>query len=167
MLSNYIPLINNFQTIHFNFKMYYHGESIAVNVHISNRSNKTVKKIKMAGKLLDLHFSYFINVYSKPTFTHTLCLLIIFYYINIFLKTQYKIYFFCHKAFHNHKLYYQYIIPIYYYYKSIESSVTWTKCLSLTGRLLSLLTQYYVIRLLPFVVMEMHIVWNLLLSMSW
>ena len=30
-------------------QMYYHGESIAVNVHISNRSNKTVKKIKMAG----------------------------------------------------------------------------------------------------------------------
>ncbi|XP_002158192.2 beta-arrestin-1 isoform X1 [Hydra vulgaris] len=27
--------------------MYYHGESIAVNVHISNRSNKTVKKIKI------------------------------------------------------------------------------------------------------------------------
>ncbi|XP_066915814.1 arrestin red cell-like [Clytia hemisphaerica] len=29
-------------------EMYYHGESIAVNVHISNRSNKTVKKIKLA-----------------------------------------------------------------------------------------------------------------------
>lgn len=26
--------------------MYYHGESIAVNVHIQNNSNKTVKKIK-------------------------------------------------------------------------------------------------------------------------
>jgi len=32
--------------------MYHHGESIAVNVHISNRSNKTVKKIKLAGKLV-------------------------------------------------------------------------------------------------------------------
>lgn len=28
-------------------EMYYHGESIAVNVHVSNRSNKTVKKIKL------------------------------------------------------------------------------------------------------------------------
>lgn len=28
--------------------MYYHGESIAVNVHIQNNSNKTVKKIKVA-----------------------------------------------------------------------------------------------------------------------
>lgn len=27
--------------------MYYHGESIAVNVHIQNNSNKTVKKIKV------------------------------------------------------------------------------------------------------------------------
>ncbi|MFH4977333.1 hypothetical protein AB6A40_004042 [Gnathostoma spinigerum] len=29
-------------------EMYYHGESIAVNVHIQNNSNKTVKKIKVA-----------------------------------------------------------------------------------------------------------------------
>jgi len=29
-------------------EMYYHGESISVNVHIQNNSNKTVKKIKVA-----------------------------------------------------------------------------------------------------------------------
>lgn len=28
--------------------MYYHGESIAVNVHVQNNSNKTVKRIKVA-----------------------------------------------------------------------------------------------------------------------
>ncbi len=28
--------------------MYYHGESIAVNVHVQNNSNKSVKKIKVA-----------------------------------------------------------------------------------------------------------------------
>lgn len=28
--------------------MYYHGESIAVNVHVQNNSNRTVKKIKVA-----------------------------------------------------------------------------------------------------------------------
>lgn len=28
--------------------MYYHGESINVNVHIQNNSNKTVKKIKVS-----------------------------------------------------------------------------------------------------------------------
>lgn len=27
--------------------MYYHGESISVNVHIQNNSNKTVKKLKI------------------------------------------------------------------------------------------------------------------------
>ena len=31
--------------------MYYHGENIHVNVAISNRSNKTVKKIKITGKV--------------------------------------------------------------------------------------------------------------------
>jgi len=28
--------------------MYHHGETISVNVHIQNNSNKTVKKIKVA-----------------------------------------------------------------------------------------------------------------------
>jgi len=28
--------------------MYYHGESINVNVHVQNNSNKTVKKIKVS-----------------------------------------------------------------------------------------------------------------------
>lgn len=30
--------------------MYYHGESINVNVQATNNSNKTVKKIKISGK---------------------------------------------------------------------------------------------------------------------
>lgn len=28
-------------------QMYYHGESISVNVHLQNNSNKTVKKLKV------------------------------------------------------------------------------------------------------------------------
>lgn len=33
-------------------QMYYHGESIAVNVQITNNSNKSVKRIKVAGTLM-------------------------------------------------------------------------------------------------------------------
>jgi beta-arrestin len=29
-------------------ELYYHGESIAVNVHVANNSNRTVKKIKVS-----------------------------------------------------------------------------------------------------------------------
>lgn len=32
------------------FQLYYHGESINVNVHIANNSNRTVKKVKVSGK---------------------------------------------------------------------------------------------------------------------
>ncbi|KAI5755319.1 hypothetical protein M8J77_015931 [Diaphorina citri] len=36
-------------------ELYYHGESIAVNVHVANNSNRTVKKIKVSdSRLLDL-----------------------------------------------------------------------------------------------------------------
>ena len=31
-------------------ELYYHGETVAVNVHIQNNSNKSVKKIKVCGK---------------------------------------------------------------------------------------------------------------------
>nr|XP_053632741.1 LOW QUALITY PROTEIN: beta-arrestin-1-like [Cherax quadricarinatus] len=31
-------------------ELYYHGETVAVNVHIQNNSNKSVKKIKVSGK---------------------------------------------------------------------------------------------------------------------
>lgn len=31
-------------------ELYYHGETIAVNVHIQNNSNKSVKKVKVSGK---------------------------------------------------------------------------------------------------------------------
>ena len=31
--------------------MYYHGESINVNVQATNNSNKTVKKIRISGKI--------------------------------------------------------------------------------------------------------------------
>lgn len=30
------------------FQLYHHGENIAVNVHIANNSNRTVKKIKVS-----------------------------------------------------------------------------------------------------------------------
>jgi len=32
-------------------ELYYHGETIAVNVHIQNNSNKSVKKVKVSGNL--------------------------------------------------------------------------------------------------------------------
>jgi beta-arrestin len=31
-------------------QLYHHGEDIAVNVHIANNSNRTVKKIKVTGQ---------------------------------------------------------------------------------------------------------------------
>lgn len=31
------------------FQIYYHGEPISVNVHVTNNTNKTVKKIKISG----------------------------------------------------------------------------------------------------------------------
>jgi len=31
-------------------ELYYHGETVAVNVHIQNNSNKSVKKVKVSGK---------------------------------------------------------------------------------------------------------------------
>lgn len=34
--------------------MYYHGESINVNVQATNNSNKTVKKIRISGKILKI-----------------------------------------------------------------------------------------------------------------
>lgn len=33
-------------------ELYYHGETIAVNVHIQNNSNKSVKKVKVSGNSL-------------------------------------------------------------------------------------------------------------------
>lgn len=32
-------------------QIYYHGEPISVNVHVTNNTNKTVKKIKISGTL--------------------------------------------------------------------------------------------------------------------
>ena len=31
-------------------ELYYHGETLAINVHIQNNSNKSVKKVKVSGK---------------------------------------------------------------------------------------------------------------------
>lgn len=31
-------------------ELYYHGETVAVNVHIQNNSNKSVKKVKVSGE---------------------------------------------------------------------------------------------------------------------
>jgi hypothetical protein len=53
------------------FKMYYHGESINVNVQITNNSNKTVKKIKLSGKwesiekIHGLRQTFFFNLTKK------------------------------------------------------------------------------------------------------
>lgn len=40
------------------FQLYYHGESINVNVHIANNSNRTVKKVKVAGKCFNFIVFY-------------------------------------------------------------------------------------------------------------
>lgn len=32
----------------YSFQLYHHGENIAINVHIANNSNRTVKKIKVS-----------------------------------------------------------------------------------------------------------------------
>jgi len=33
------------------FQKYYHGESIAINVLVDNNTSKTVKKVKLSGKI--------------------------------------------------------------------------------------------------------------------
>jgi len=35
--------------VHNVFQIYYHGEPISVNVHVTNNTNKTVKKMKISG----------------------------------------------------------------------------------------------------------------------
>jgi beta-arrestin len=44
-------------------ELYYHGETVAVNVHIQNNSNKSVKKVKVSGKSSIFFFS--VSSYSK------------------------------------------------------------------------------------------------------
>lgn len=34
--------------------MYYHGESLNVNVVVTNNSNKTLRKIRISGKLMNI-----------------------------------------------------------------------------------------------------------------
>ena len=54
-------------------ELYYHGETIAVNVHIQNNSNKSVKKVKVSGNLLAIfyrisrtHINDLFNASSPP-----------------------------------------------------------------------------------------------------
>lgn len=50
--------------------MYYHGESINVNVQATNNSNKTVKKIKISGIFLfclSLKFKKFIKLINNKS----------------------------------------------------------------------------------------------------
>jgi len=44
-----LKLINNFTSLF--FQKYYHGESIAINVLVDNNTSKTVKKVKLSGKI--------------------------------------------------------------------------------------------------------------------
>jgi hypothetical protein len=39
------------------WQLYHHGENIAVNVHIANNSNRTVKKIKVSGEYTGTAFT--------------------------------------------------------------------------------------------------------------
>ena len=50
-------------------ELYYHGETVAVNVHIQNNSNKSVKKVKVSGtsrisRRVDYGLLLFITVLS-------------------------------------------------------------------------------------------------------
>jgi hypothetical protein len=63
-------------------KMYYHGESINVNVQATNNSNKTVKKIRISGKkiknkvksnyVIQLKHLYLINISHSIGRNHAL-----------------------------------------------------------------------------------------------
>lgn len=47
------------------WQLYHHGENIAVNVHIANNSNRTVKKIKVSGKYAYIHYKQYVVWYDK------------------------------------------------------------------------------------------------------
>lgn len=48
-------------------ELYYHGETLAINVHIQNNSNKSVKKVKVSGEffLETIHAILFVSCKSK------------------------------------------------------------------------------------------------------
>lgn len=65
--------------------MYYHGESINVNVQATNNSNKTVKKIKISSKLQIILSSW------KDKYANLLIFLVIqSAEIMLYSTTQYK-----------------------------------------------------------------------------
>lgn len=43
-------------------QLYYHGEPISVNVHVTNNSTKTVKRVKISGASLFVGFIFFSSV---------------------------------------------------------------------------------------------------------
>ena len=45
----HLKLWNPLHPISSTSQIYYHGEPISVNVHVTNNTNKTVKKIKISG----------------------------------------------------------------------------------------------------------------------
>lgn len=45
-------------------ELYYHGETVAVNVHIQNNSNKSVKKVKVSGKSSIFFFFVISSLYK-------------------------------------------------------------------------------------------------------
>lgn len=49
--------------------MYYHGESINVNVVVTNNSNKTLRKIRIAGKYL----RFFVELMSFVKYEEEIC----------------------------------------------------------------------------------------------
>ena len=44
-------------------ELYYHGEPISVNVHVTNNSTKTVKRLKISGTCLPVFNQSFINCF--------------------------------------------------------------------------------------------------------
>jgi beta-arrestin len=45
-------------------ELYYHGETVAINVHIQNNSNKSVKKVKVSGKSSIFFFFVISSLYK-------------------------------------------------------------------------------------------------------
>lgn len=64
MLLNQTSSVSPFPTVHCE-QLYYHGEPISVNVHVTNNSTKTVKRVKISGE--SVRRSHVICRLSRPS----------------------------------------------------------------------------------------------------
>lgn len=57
-------LYKHSRCLHVSSQIYYHGEPISVNVHVTNNTNKTVKKMKISGRSELLVLALFVCLMS-------------------------------------------------------------------------------------------------------